>query len=208
MVSAVPLTLDLVHITRPLAMLQPWAALASVVSLLLCLTLPPAAGLACSDLEEELVQGQDNAFLNSTVRRVDPEMGLDAESCLNSTGESDSPPCATLLYALHGTQNASAQSVAEDVTIYIAPGTYRLSGRLLIINSQRVALIGSGREETRLVCGAFGDADLPCSYMNFQIRSSSYVFVSGLTFTLCGPITSAVYISDSAFVTFENCAFQ
>ena len=185
-------------------MLPPWATLASAVALLLCLTPPPSSGLACSDLEEELVRGQDNVFLNSTVRRVDPVIGLDSESCLNTTDL----PCATLLYALHGTQNASAQSVVEDITVYLVPGTYRLSGRLLVVNSQRVALIGSGKEETRLVCGAFGDADLPCSYMNFQIRSSSYVLVSGLTFTGCGPITSAVYISDSTFVTFENCAFQ
>lgn len=189
-------------------MLPQWATLAPAVALLLCLTPPPSSELACSDLEEELVRGQDNVFLNSTVRRVDPGAGLDSESCLNATDQRDPPPCATLLYALHGTQDASAQSVVEDITVYLGPGTYRLRGRLLVVNSQRVALIGSGKEETRLVCGAFGDADLPCSYMNFQIRSSSYVLVSGLTFTGCGPITSPVYISESTFVTFENCAFQ
>ena len=82
------------------------------------------------------------------------------------------------------------------------------AGAQTIINSRNITLIGSGKGSTRLVCGRFGSEDQPCSYRNFQIRNSSYVHVYGVTFTQCGPITSAVYISDSEFVVFEDCSFQ
>lgn len=92
----------------------------------------------------------------------------------------------------------------ENITVYLAAGTVS-RGLIVIINSQNVALIGDGVE---FECGAYGEQDLPCSYMNFQIRSSRNVYVRGFTFTRCGPITSSVYIATSTHIVFEDCTFR
>ena len=100
--------------------------------------------------------------------------------------------------------------VAENVTVYIGPGRHRPTNEapIAVIDSRNIALIGSGVGQTMFECGRFGDEDAPCSYMNFQIRNSSSVFVSGITFTRCGPITSAVYMSTSESVVITNCEFR
>ena len=99
---------------------------------------------------------------------------------------------------------------SRGVTIYIGAGTYTPTNNsaIAVINSQSIALIGSGKDQTYLECGAYEETDRPCSYMNFQIRSSSNVYVKGITFTRCGPITSAVYIASSEHVMFEDCDFR
>ena len=96
------------------------------------------------------------------------------------------------------------------MTINVGPGTHRPTNGtpIAVIDSRNVALIGAGRGKTVFECGSFGDEDAPCSYMNFQIRSSSSVFVSGVTFSHCGPITSAVYISTSENIVIRDCEFR
>ena len=98
----------------------------------------------------------------------------------------------------------------EDVTISIGPGTYAPANGspVVVINSRNIALIGAGSGETVFECGAYGDNDRPCDYMNFQIRNSSHVYIKGITFTRCGPITSAVYIGSSEHVVFEDCVLK
>ena len=116
------------------------------------------------------------------------------------------PTVFRLLFVLLS-QNRVAQ---ENITIYVGAGTYKPTNgsALAVINSWNIALIGSGRDRTHFECGAYGDNDSPCSYMNFQIRTSSNVYVRGFTFTRCGPITSAVYIATSNNIIFEDCEFR
>ena len=94
--------------------------------------------------------------------------------------------------------------------VYIGPGTFRpINGvAIAVIDSRNVSLVGAGRGQTVFECGRYGENDTPCSYMNFQIRNSSSVSVSGITFTQCGPITSAVYISTSENVVIRDCEFR
>lgn len=102
------------------------------------------------------------------------------------------------------------QSVTENLTIYIGPGTYKPTNEVAIavIDSSNISLVGAGGSQTVFQCGGYKDGDSPCSYMNFQIRASRYVFVSGFTFTRCGPITSAFYISSSDHVVIKDCVFR
>lgn len=137
---------------------------------------------------------------NSAVIHVDPVNGSDTPACLNS-----SIPCATLQYALYRRTEQVGQS---NITLLVAPGKYQLVDSFRILDSERVSIIGSGSDSTFFVCGAYGDDDSPCTYMNFQIRNSHYIYISGVTFTQCGPVTSNVYIADSGFVYFEDCVFR
>ena len=165
----------------------------------------PSSSSSCSQLEDTVMMSKGDA-MHGTIRRVDASAGKDVEDCLNASlsvaGSAPPPPCKTLSYALHG-ENVS--SPVDGVTLLVGPGSYQLTSPFQIIDSHRVSLIASTSEETRVMCGGFSK---PCSYVNFQIRNSDSVFVSGLTFTGCGPITSAVYIAHSSSVTFEKCVFR
>ena len=79
---------------------------------------------------------------------------------------------------------------------------------MAVINSRNITLIGASSDETVFECGAYGDNDRPCDYMNFQIRNSSHVYIKGITFTRCGPITSAVYIASSEHIIIEDCVLR
>ena len=94
--------------------------------------------------------------------------------------------------------------------MYVGAGIYRPANEdaIAIIDSTNVQLVGAGGGRTVFQCGRYGDGDAPCSYMNFQIRNSAYVYLSNMAFTLCGPITSAVYISTSDHVVVKDCEFR
>ena len=94
--------------------------------------------------------------------------------------------------------------------MYVGAGTYKTisESAVAVINSENVTIVGSGQGQTFFHCGGYEESDSPCSYMNFQIRNSTNVYVRGITFTRCGPITSAVYIASSQSVTFEDCEFR
>ena len=161
----------------------------------------------CEDLQPELSAEMDKIFTNYTVRWVDPHQGRNTATCLNPDN-STSPPCASLQYALHESDDTNAQLDVGDLVIRLSAGTYRTNGTLVLSNVQRVAIIGAGVDLSMMHCGAFGDDDRPCSYMNFQIRNASYVYLSGVTFTRCGPISSNIYAADSSFLFFKDCAFR
>ena len=126
--------------------------------------------------------------------------------CLS--GNSSSPPCQSLHFALHGVEEVEGRSNLRGVVVELSPGTYNLSGGLGIVNSVDVAILGAGPEKSIFTCGEFGDNDRVCDYMNFQIRNSSSVYINGVTFTRCGPITSAVYVAFSDDIYFDNCVFR
>ena len=154
---------------------------------------------------EESVSPVVNWILSSATvhRRVDQELGVNSTECLN-----DTIPCRTLHYALRSVENQEERSSVRNLVIYLGPGTYVLTGSEQVIDSVGVALIGAGPDKTVFTCGEFGDSDRVCDYMNFQIRNSSYVYVTGILFTRCGPITSAVYVAFSDNIYFDNCVFQ
>ena len=106
--------------------------------------------------------------------------------------------------------NPQNRSETENLTIYVGAGIYRPANEdaIAIIDSRNVQLIGAGVGQTVFLCGRYGEEDTACSYMNFQIRNSKYVYVSNITFTRCGPITSAVYISSSDYVVVKDCQFR
>lgn len=162
----------------------------------------------CNELEQYFLAENTSIFTSPTIRKLDSDHGSNSEACLNVDNSTDPPPCQTLHYALHGNENPSNLVNLYDIFIHIAPGTYRLNNRTRILNSNRVALLGAGVGKTRFICGTFGEEDTLCEYMNFQIRNSSHVYVSGVTFTRCGPITSIVYVAESDFVIFQDCAFR
>ena len=147
-----------------------------------------------------------DAILSSAtvIRSVDLERGENTTACLNG-----SKPCRTLHYALHGVDDMLLHSSVSNLRVNLQPGTYVLTGSEQIINSVNVSMIGvAGVEETVLSCGEFGDLDRVCDYMNFQIRNSTNVYMSEVTFTHCGPITSAAYVAFSDNIYFENCVFR
>ena len=145
-------------------------------------------------------------FFNSdfTLRKVELEGGQDTLECLNLNKTTNPPPCASLQYALHG----SDENFLTDLVFHLGPGSYRAhSMATRIINAQRLAFIGAGISQTKVMCGAHNNLN-PCSFLNFQIRNSSHVFISDITFTGCGPVTSPVYIGSSDFVFIDKCSFE
>lgn len=160
----------------------------------------------CEELNGYFPGQKDTILDDATLRAVDPLAGADDEACLNDGNLTDAPPCKTLQYALHGHENITVP--INDLVIRVAPGTIQLTGSVLILNSHRVAILGSGVDSTFFHCGTFGNEDMLCAYMNLQIRKSSHVYLSGVTFTQCGPITSSLYVADSDHVFVEDCAFR
>lgn len=164
---------------------------------------------ACDKLNNVLVSTERdvfNTFEGFVTRYVNPETGRNTIACLNYDNTTTPPPCMSLHYALQGEENIMQTN--NDVVIYLAAGTYTLDSFTRIINSNRVAIIGSGVDVSFGNCGQFGEEDQVCDFMNFQIRNSTYVYIYGITFTRCGPISSAVYIAQSDFIFFKNCTFR
>ena len=139
----------------------------------------------------------------SARRRVDQQLGENSTACLNG-----SVPCRSFHYALHGVEEKGERSSVRGLVVELGEGTYVLTGSQQIINSVGVAIIGAGPDKTILQCGEFGDEDKVCDYMNLQIRNSTDVVLRGLTFTRCGPITSALYIALSDNVYLQDCVFR
>ena len=183
--------------------------LVACLTLLLTSVLPlfvsPADSSSCSySNARESVIDVEGILSSAVVRRsVDLEHGENSSACLNG-----SVPCRTLHYALHGVDDAELRSNVKDLVVSLLPGTYVLTGSQQIIDSVNVSILGAGAEQTVLNCGEFGDTDRVCDYMNFQIRNSTNVYISGITFTRCGPITSAVYVAFSDNIYFEGCVFR
>ena len=159
-------------------------------------------GLLYPPVEEEVLT-------KGTLRKVDQERGQNTESCLNRDNTTSPPPCRTLQYALHELEDTSVGGRASGLRLELAPGVYRsVNESSKIINSDNVAVIGAGVSKTFFVCGANGSEEVVCTYRNFQVVNSSNVYISGITFTGCGPITSTFYIGMSDYVFIKNCSFE
>ncbi len=154
----------------------------------------------CEELNDYFTGEKESVFQQATHRSVDPGSGNNSEECLNGVNP---PPCKTLQFALYGHEDIS--SPITGLVVHIAPGTLQFTGGVSILNSHRVAIVGSGADSTVFSCG---EEDKLCAFMNFQIRNSSYVSISGVTFTRCGPITSSLYIAESDHVFVEDCVFR
>ena len=163
----------------------------------------------CQELNEYFPNEIAKIFQQPTIRYVDPASGVNSPECLNQTNTTNPLPCRTLHYGLHGSEDPMERVALFDVVVHLAPGHYSaVNGSVQVLNSERVAIVGSGAESTFFHCGALGDDDAPCAYLNFQIRRSSHVYVSGMTFTQCGPITSIVYVAETDFLFFKDCVFR
>ena len=166
---------------------------------------------ACSDLEGVFPDTPAEILANEpNVRRVDPNSGVNSQDCLDAANYSTAQPCATLHYAVHGNEDPNNRTAVENIVIYLAEGNFSLVGGLWIINSENVSIIGAQDGSSVLQCGSYGVNDelQPCFYENLQIRNSFRVYTFGLTFTQCGPVSSAAYVVDSEIVVFQNCSFR
>lgn len=156
---------------------------------------------SCANITRNSVIDTDAIRSSATViRSVDQDRGENSSACLNG-----SVPCRTIHFALHGVDDVQLRSNIINLRVNLQPGTYVLTGSEQIINSVNVSIIGPGAVFN---CGEFGITDRVCDYMNFQIRNSTNVYVSGITFTRCGPITSSTYIAFSENIYFRNCVFR
>lgn len=152
---------------------------------------------------------RDQILSQATLRKVDQLMGRDEEFCLNRNGSAAPPPCRTLQFALHESQDTTVGDNASNLWIELGPGVYRaVNESNMISDSQNIALIGAGISKTLFVCGTNGSEEILCDYQNPRIANSSHVYISGITFTGCGPITSSFYVGTSDFVVIENCSFE
>ena len=168
----------------------------------------------CDEADDHLSLEYDKIIAdNSTVRKVDLEVGVDEEECLNANRTSSPRPCSSLHYALHGDKSGMFESAGSDLVVHLGPGIYRslVNNKVhttKIINSHRVAFIGAGASRTTVVCGVSGDDEKTCIFLNFQILKSTHVLISGITFTGCGPITSPLFFREADYVFIENCTFE
>lgn len=163
----------------------------------------------CDQLGEFFQPELDAIFLATILRKVDLSFGNDSASCLNPTNSSEPPACRTLQYALHESEDTTVGGSASNLRLELGPGVYRsINQTTNVINSYNIAIMGAGVSQTFVVCGRNGTEDEPCNYPNFNIGNSSHVYVSGITFTGCGPITSSLYIGSSNFVFIDECSFE
>ena len=169
----------------------------------------PASDAQCDELDLLFPPVVKDIKTEATIRIVDQQGGTDNEDCLNRNNSTSPPPCRTLQYALHESEDTTVGDRASNLLLRLGPGVYRsLNESNKIINSYKVAIIGAGVSETTFVCGENGTADAPCDYPNFQIVNSSHIYISRIRFSGCGPITSPAYIAQSNFVVVEDCLFE
>lgn len=166
----------------------------------------------CEELSD-LFRPWEGALLTGsalTLRRVDLELGADTVDCLNSDGALNPPSsCRTLQYALHESQDTNVGGEASNLRLELGPGVYRASNETAkITNSNNITIVGAGVSRTLVVCERNGSKDSLCNYQNFQINNSSHIFITGITFTGCGPITSSFYVALSDFVFIHECSFE
>ena len=160
----------------------------------------------CNNLDTGFLSRREFILTNSTFRRVDLIEGVDNRDCLQ---RGNTTSCRTLQYALHETEDTSVGGVVANLRIKLGPGVFvAINETAKIYNSNKISLIGSGVGQTYIVCGRNGTDDIPCSYPNFGIFNSSDVFLSGITFTGCGPITSSLYIGSSDYILIDKCSFE
>lgn len=189
--------------------------------LLLCILaghiLPPIPALTPTTRDLEHCEALDDLFpsvpgpfgASITLRRVDLTGGNDIAACLNRAQAPDPLPCRTLQYALHESEDVSVGGRASNLRLVLSAGVYTAGNETAkISNSNNIAIVGAGISRTIIVCGRNGSDDVSCDYPNFQITNSSHVYVSGVTFTGCGPITSSFYIGVSDFVYIDSCSFE
>ena len=123
-----------------------------VVVLLLC-TAVNAQDEACTNLTTDFTAQKQEKFLDnlsSLTPRYVKVTGNDNETCLNYWNTTQPPACKTLKYALSG-GNSSVHS-NNGVAIYLSPGSFRSVEATVIIDSERVAIIGSGVDKTFFNC--------------------------------------------------------
>ena len=162
----------------------------------------PRVSSDCNELDDYFSTFKLEDLLKySEIRTVSPSgtQSLDHPSCLCRE-----VPCATPKYALLGND-----TTANNITLILSPGTHVLDDGLPIHNSSFVALVGVGDEPhvSQISCGKspnFGT----CSLKNIHIRNSSFVYISGLTFSQCQPLVSTIHVQNSEYVVFENCTFR
>ena len=165
----------------------------------------------CDQLQSNITSKIRTAFAtlySLTARYVDPEAGNDTIACLNYANTSQPPPCRSIHYVLNGDTDTNDTHANDNIVVYLSPGSHRLSNMTSITNSMRVAVIGSGVGVSFINCGEFRETDQVCDYQNLQVRNSDYVYITGLTFTRCGPITSNLYIALSDYVYVDSCSFE
>lgn len=161
----------------------------------------------CAELQNSYQELRDNleSYAFSTVRFVDPLMGVDNESCLwSSDGRA---PCKTINYALEQ-ENATTAASVHDISVTLLPGEHRLPFRLIVRNSSFIRIRGVEPYLTRITCTKFPNEDLPCSFDQLTLQGSSIIFLSNITFTRCGPIPVALFIEDVNDLIIEDCVFE
>ncbi len=160
----------------------------------------------CSGTYDELTGEYNKIRSNTTIRKVNLITGKDDEGCLNADRVTEPQPCHTMEYALHGKPEDKGDS--SNLEVHLSAGVYQVVNTSRIINSINTALIGAGNDQTVIVCGVNSSFVVPCDLLDFQIRNSSHVLVSNITFTGCGPITSSLYLGSSDHIFIQNCTFK
>ena len=190
---------------------QPYQMYRAILTLLTLVTLVTLCNCIhnCSELDNHIHTRITEALENTTIRIVDQSVSnIDTPECLNPNSSATPPPCATLRYALHATNDSSLRPSIEGLTVVLRKGTYSLVDGIRVINSRRVAIIGESVDNTIIHCGNGIFGQRPCSYENFQVRNSTHVLLVNLTFTACGPVTSNVYIAESEYIVIKGCVFR
>ena len=161
----------------------------------------------CAELQNSYQELRDNfeGYVFSTVRYVDPLMGVDNESCLWSSD--GSAPCKTINFALEQ-ENATTAASVHNISVTLLPGEHRLPFRLTVRNSSFIRIRGVEPYLTRITCTKFPNEDLPCSFDQVDLQSSSMLFISNITFTRCGPIPVALLMEDVTDLIIEDCVFE
>jgi hypothetical protein len=165
----------------------------------------------CEDLDGLFGPGQSALLAGPdlTLRRVDPVNGLDSAECLNNEQAANPPTCRTLQYALHESEDTSVGTTTPNLRVELGRGEYQsINQSSKILNTNNVTIVGAGISQTIIVCGESGSQDSPCDYQNAQISNASHVYVTGITFTGCGPVTSALYVATSNFIFIDQCSFE
>ena len=119
-------------------------------------------------------------------------------------------PCQTINRALGNiicNFSCSNPNHLQNVTIRLKNGTYRLTGRASICESQNVTIEAENYGEATVTCATFPNT-VQYNFDNLFVCGTSGVTFRGLRFERCGPVASNVFLRHSSDISFEECTFQ
>ena len=166
------------------------------------------------DSSEELFPNSfswpDREISNYTIRYLSTG-GVDRPDCLlnqpypliQSNSSSIVSECGTLRYALTGGHEYNTSDM-NNIIVLIQPGEYTYGNMSIVMHNFRnivIKKVPNVKGEVILYC----KEKLENGFNNLYVTVSSYIFIEGVVFEQCGPLTPGLSIRKVNHLVVSNC---